>query len=114
MMGTRVTFGAGHPETTVVSLMQAFPLNAEALPQACRDGDATCDGDGAADGPCTFRVAVACRCRWAWACWPPCTRLDPRGGTGGTLHSLLDFPNAVGFAVPPETRYRPRCRGRAP
>ena len=26
--------------------------------QTCRDGDATCDGDGAADGVCTFRLAV--------------------------------------------------------
>src|SRR5438094_136102 len=26
--------------------------------QTCRDGDATCDGDGAADGACTFRLAV--------------------------------------------------------
>ncbi|TMA34222.1 MAG: hypothetical protein E6J83_18375 [Deltaproteobacteria bacterium] len=26
--------------------------------QTCRDGDATCDGDGAADGRCAFRVAV--------------------------------------------------------
>ena len=33
-MVTRVTLGAVHPETTAVSLMQAFTLNAQALPQA--------------------------------------------------------------------------------
>ena len=32
-MVTRVTLGAVHPETTAVSLMQAFTLNAQALPQ---------------------------------------------------------------------------------
>src|SRR5206468_3885358 len=71
--------------------------------QTCRDGDATCDGDGAADGVCTFRLAV---------CLNPVDEGAPTCTAEAVAASALARPTRCGGAAC-RSDHRPDALGRA-